>query len=191
LGENSRAAAFRFAKRDVSEYKKLVLSHPKYISKVMMMLRPVQDQDATGLFALVGSCFAQHEGVFLEPDGLDRDLNAYASEMARVGGEGFVIEEAGKLIAFVSGVDLGEGAYQLKRLYLDPNQHGSGIALKLLRHIEECAHAKNAATIELWSDTRFTRAHRFYEREGYVKQAETKALHDSSNTIEFQFIKTL
>lgn len=156
-----------------------------------MKLRPVQDTDAAGLLALIGSCFAQHEGVFLEPDGLDSDLNAYATELAKIGGEGFVLEQGGAIIACVSGVDMGEGVYQLKRLYLSPGQHGSGIAPKLLQHIEDCARAKVATTIELWSDTRFTRAHRFYEREGFAKSGVQRDLHDSSSTTEFHFTKSL
>ena len=65
------------------------------------------------------------------------------------------------------------------------------MGLALLKHVEERAKARGARTIELWSDTRFERAHRFYEREGYVKQAATRFLHDVSNTEEYQFIKSL
>ncbi|WP_417456756.1 GNAT family N-acetyltransferase [Kordiimonas sp.] len=154
-------------------------------------LRPVRDEDGPALIALIGSIFSEYEGVYIEPDGLDSDLNAYASYIASEGGEGFVVEGPGGLLACVSYSQIEGDRYQLKRIYLSADLRGSGMGLKLLRHVEGKAKARGAATMELWSDTRFTRAHRFYEREGYVKQAETRDLNDSSNTTEFQFIKQL
>lgn len=154
-------------------------------------LRHVRDEDGPALIELIGSIFGEYEGVYLEPDGLDSDLNAYASYIEAEGGEGFVVEGEDGLLACVSYSQIEGTQYQLKRIYLSADLRGSGMGLKLLHHVETLAKARGAATMELWSDTRFTRAHRFYEREGYVKQAKTRDLHDSSNTTEFQFIKTL
>lgn len=156
-----------------------------------MQLRPVKDEDADGLFGLVGRCFAEYDGVMLEPDGLDKDLAAYESELLAIGGAGFVLEEDGHILALVSGGPGEGGIYQLKRLYLDADLRGSGQALTLLHYIEGVARAHGAEEIELWSDTRFTRAHRFYEREDYAKSGRTRDLGDISNTTEFHFIKTL
>ena len=155
-------------------------------------LRPVRDKDADGLIALIGGIFGEYEGVYLEPDDLDKDLRAYESYITGEGGEGFVLEGAdGKLLACVSYCPIEGERYQLKRIYLSADLRGSGMGVKLLHHVEDLARARGARTMELWSDTRFTRAHRFYEREGYVKQPKTRDLHDSSNTTEYQFIKAL
>ena len=154
-------------------------------------LRPVRDEDGPALIKLIGGIFSEYEGVFIEPDGLDSDLNAYASYIAAEGGEGFVVEGGGDLLACVSYSQIEGSQYQLKRIYLSADLRGSGMGIKLLHHVEALAKARGATTMELWSDTRFTRAHRFYEREGYVKQAQTRDLHDSSNTTEYQFIKAL
>ncbi|WP_417451223.1 GNAT family N-acetyltransferase [Kordiimonas sp.] len=154
-------------------------------------LRPVRDDDAEGLITLIGGIFAEYDGVHIEPDGLDSDLHAYASYMASVEGEAFVVEGGGKLLACVSYCPLAGSRFQLKRIYLSADLRGSGMGLKLLQHAEGRARTRGAKSMELWSDTRFTRAHRFYEREGYIKQAETRDLHDSSNTTEYQFIKEL
>jgi hypothetical protein len=43
----------------------------------------------------------------------------------------------------------------------------------------------------LWTDTRFTGAHRFYERKGYVADGRTRDLYDLSNSVEFFLQKTL
>lgn len=154
-------------------------------------LRPVRDDDAEGLIALIGGIFSEYEGVYLEPDDLDSDLQAYKTYMDSQGGEGFVIDGDGKLLACVSYCPIEGDRFQLKRIYLSKDLRGTGMGLKLLHHVEDLARARGAKTMELWSDTRFTRAHSFYEREGYQRQPETRDLHDSSNTTEYQFIKQL
>ena len=41
----------------------------------------------------------------------------------------------------------------------------------------------------LWSDTRFDRAHRFYEKRSYVRQGPIRVLDDISNSLEFGYAK--
>ncbi|NVJ71314.1 MAG: GNAT family N-acetyltransferase [Alphaproteobacteria bacterium] len=156
-----------------------------------MKMRPVKDSDCDGLIELIGGCFSEYEGVFLEPDGLDKDLQAYATYMREQGGEGFVVEKGDKLVASVAYAPIEGTRFELKRLYLSQELRGSGMGLELLHHVEDLARNRDATEMELWSDTRFTRAHRFYEREGYVKQGYTRDLHDISNTTEYCFIKAL
>lgn len=156
-----------------------------------LKIRPAEDRDADGLIKLIGDCFSEYEGVFLEPDGLDADLKAYASFMKEIDGEAFVVEKEGELVAVSSYAPLEGDKYQLKRIYLSQKLRGSGMGLELLHLVEGKARARGAASMELWSDTRFTRAHSFYQREGYVKQDYTRDLLDSSNTTEFCFIKQL
>ena len=154
-------------------------------------IRQVADADAKSLIKLIGDCFSEYEGVVLEPEGLDSDLHTYATSIADAGGEAFAVDMDQELVALVSYAPLEGKRFQLKRIYLSSKLRGSGMGLKLLHHVEARAKARGATEMELWSDTRFTRAHRFYEREGYMKQAETRDLHDISNTTEFQFIKQL
>jgi GNAT superfamily N-acetyltransferase len=155
------------------------------------LIRAVKDNDAEALFALVGNCFSEYEGVFLDRDDLDSDLKAYETYIRELGGEGFVAIKEGCLVASVASAPCRKGAWEVKRLYLSASLRGSGMGPKLLRLAEETAHTGGARYMDCWTDTRFTRAHRFYEREGYVKQAETRDLGDISNTTEFYYIKTL
>ncbi len=156
-----------------------------------MTVRPVRNRDAAGLIDLIDRCFSEYPGVVVEPDGIDSDLRAYATALEKIGGEGFVVEQEGRIVGLVSGCLARGDLYQLKRIYLDAKLRGSGMGEKLLRLIEGRAKACGAESIELWSDSRFLRAHRFYQREGYVKQAVTRDLHDCSNTTENYFIKKL
>lgn len=155
------------------------------------LLRAVHDSDAEALAALVEGCFQEYQGVFLDLDHLDADLKAYGSYMKDVGGEARVHEVDGIIAAFVSGMPIDNDRYQLKRLYVASSMRGTGIASYLLRQVEERALKLGAKQIELWSDSRFSRAHSFYVREGFVKQDKTQELNDISNTTEYFFIKTL
>jgi len=156
-----------------------------------MTFRPVRNGDAEGLISLIERCFSEYQGVVVEPDGIDADLRAYATALENSGGEGFVLEQDDQIVALVSGVLLSKGRYQLKRIYLDSSLRGSGMGTKMLRLIESRAVACGAVSIELWSDTRFERAHRFYIREGYEKTGHERTLGDLSNSIEYQFFKKL
>lgn len=156
-----------------------------------MHVRPVRDEDADKLFALIGRCFAEYDDVVVEPKGLDADLQSYATYLEKTGGEGYVIDQGDAIVALVSGMPIDEKRYQLKRIYMDQVLRGTGMAPKLLRLVEARACAIGAQSLELWSDTRFVRAHRFYEREGFVQQKKSRTLSDSSNTTEYQFVKIL
>ncbi len=156
-----------------------------------MPIRPVRNKDATGLISLIERCFSEYPGVVVEPDGIDADLRAYATALEQSGGEGFVLEQDGQIVGLVSGVLLSGARYQLKRIYLDASLRGSGMGAKMLRLIEGRARTCGASSIELWSDTRFERAHRFYVREGYAKTGATRELGDLSESVEYHFTKTL
>lgn len=157
----------------------------------MLKKRPVLDSDADDLFRLIEHCYTGYQGVFVERDGIDADLNNYASELAQLGGRGLVIGNAAGVIALVSGAPVNSERYQLKKLYVHEEQRGSGLAKELVADVETWATQHGSKTLELWSDTRFKRAHRFYEREGFVRQADTRALNDLSNSIEYKFVKRL
>ena len=74
-------------------------------------------------------------------------------------------------------------------VYAQPSPHGSGLGHALLETAEAHARAAGAARLVLWSDTRFDRAHRFYEKHGYVRHGPIRVLHDISNSLEFGYAK--
>jgi len=79
--------------------------------------------------------------------------------------------------------------WEICRVYVAASQRGTGIAATLMATAEAHARAAGAEVIRLWSDTRFTRAHTFYAKLGYVRQGPIRVLNDLSNSLEFPFIK--
>jgi len=155
-------------------------------------IRPLVDADADGLIALISGCFAEYEGTYIDLDDLDSDLLSYESNLKAQGGQGFVaVDAAGAIHGSVACAPSGEARFELKRLYLNSSLRGTGIGLKLLHTVEDIARASGAIHMDAWSDTRFLRAHRFYEREGYRRGPHTRDLNDISNSVEYYFIKQL
>ena len=81
--------------------------------------------------------------------------------------------------------------WEICKLYLARDRRGTGLAEALLRQAETHAVAAGAARLLLWSDTRFTRAHRFYEKHHYLRAGPIRALHDLSNSLEFGYAKPI
>jgi RimJ/RimL family protein N-acetyltransferase len=86
-----------------------------------------------------------------------------------------------------------EGApgLELKKCYLHPSQRGRGLARRLVALVEDHASSLGIATVELWSDTRFTTAHAVYEHLGYRRTGRERDLHDLSATREYHFVKRI
>ena len=54
-------------------------------------------------------------------------------------------------------------------MYVTPAQRGTGIAIAVLKGLEEWARAQSAAELVLETGTAQPDAMRFYEREGYTR----------------------
>ena len=83
------------------------------------------------------------------------------------------------------------GWLQLRKLYVARAYRRQGLAGALLARVEAAARERGAAGIELWADTRFVDAHRFYADRGYQRLPETRELFDLSRSVEFHFEKRL
>ncbi len=116
------------------------------------------------------------------------ELRALASHYAARGGTLWV---AGPVDGMVATAPLADGAWEICRVYVHPRLHGAGLGRALLQVGERHAAASGASELVLWSDTRFTRAHRFYERHSYVRAGKSRALADIGNTLEFRYAKPL
>lgn len=62
---------------------------------------------------------------------------------------------------------VGAGSVEVKRMYVVPEARGSGVAVAVLRALEEEAQALGARRVVLETGTLQPEAIRFYEREGY------------------------
>ena len=117
-----------------------------------------------------------------------QEFHALASYYA---GALWVAEEQGTIVGMIATrPDPGAvGTWEICRVYVHPDRHGSGLGHALLDIAEAHAMAGGAQRLFLWSDTRFTRAHRFYEKRTYQRVGEVRALHDLSHSHEFCFEK--
>jgi GNAT superfamily N-acetyltransferase len=153
------------------------------------MIRPGLDGDAAGIIALIGACWAEYPGIVLDVDGEVPELRALASHYVGKGGALWVAEGDGQIVAMVGVVPHAQDTWEIVRLYMLPAYRGTDLAPRLLATAE--AHARNAGAtrLVLWSDTRFDRAHRFYEKHSYVRHGPIRVLHDISNSLEFGYAK--
>ena len=157
-----------------------------------LALRPARDDDAQDLFGLLALCFAEYPGCFVDPHEDLPDLRAPGASVAGQGGVFWVLEDArGRICACVSVAFPERGVAELHRLYVRPDQRKQGLGGRLVQHVEDFARGRGAARLFFWSDTRFTAAHRLYERMGYARGAATRDLGDISNSVEFRFEKAL
>jgi GNAT superfamily N-acetyltransferase len=63
--------------------------------------------------------------------------------------------------------DLGEGAGEVKRMYVAPAWRGSGVASRILGTLEDWARGQGWASLRLETGDRLPAAVRFYVRSGY------------------------
>jgi putative acetyltransferase len=162
-----------------------------------LQIRGAEDADAAGLIALIGTVYAEYPGCILDVDAEEPALKAIASAFASSGGNFWVaIDGSGALVGCVGWVPgplvSGQrGWVQLRKLYVARAQRRRGLASELCARVESAAREQRAPGIELWSDSRFLDAHRFYVARGYQRQPETRELADLSCSTEYRFTKAL
>jgi len=156
-----------------------------------MIIRPARDGDGTALAALIATTFAEYPGcLFLDEE--FPELKAPASHYAKLGGQLFVAEAGGEVIGSLAAVMTPvRGTGELFKVYASAGHRGSGLAQRLYAEGEALLKARGAREIILWSDTRFTRGHRFYEKLGFVREPVERYLADASASWEFFFRKRL
>jgi len=155
------------------------------------VLRPGRDEDAGGFIALIGACWREYPGCVMDLDGEVPELRALASHVTHLGGALWATEAAGRVVGMVLARPLGGEDWELGKMYVDRAYRGSGLARTLAEAAEAHARAHGAIRLKLWSDTRFDRAHRFYEKMSFVRGGPLRVLGDKSNSLEFAYAKPL
>ncbi len=154
------------------------------------MIRPARDDDAAGFIDLIGSCWAEYPGCVLDVEAEAPELRALATYFRDLGGMLWAMEREGRVIGMIGTRPLKEDqAWEICRMYLDGGARGGGLASRLLDTAEAHARAAGAVRMVLWTDTRFTRAHGFYEKHGYVRHGSIRILDDLSHSLEFRYAK--
>lgn len=154
--------------------------------------RPARDEDAQDLFGLLSLCFAAYPGCFVDPHDDLPDLLAPGQSFAAKGGAFWVAEDERGRVCACAALDFPEpGTAEMHRLYVRPDQRRRGLARRLIAEAEALAGSRGAGRMVLWSDTRFTDAHRLYTSLGYAGGEVTRDLGDISGSVELFFEKRL
>lgn len=151
------------------------LEHVAMASDLLPGLRAVRDDDAAAVQALIGGCWAEYPGCVLDIDGEEPWMRAPATGF---GGSLWVLGGALSVQACV-----GVRGEELKSLYVVASARGRGWGRVLVRL------AERAGARRLWTDSRFTDAHRLYARLGWGRTGATRELHDLSATTELEFVR--
>lgn len=156
-----------------------------------LIIRSVHDRDSTGLIALIDRVFGEYPGCILDVDADMPELRSPASSAQNTDARWWVAELDGEIVGSVSIAPADGQGVELKRLYVAASARRRGLGGHLVRLVESEAKHRNATRIVLWTDTRFADAHRLYEKMGYSRSPETRALNDGSNTVEYFYAKDL
>jgi len=154
-------------------------------------LRAVRDTDAAGLIALIAACYAEYPGVVLDVDREAPELHAMASFAAAHGGRFWVAETEAAVVGCVGVFPAPEQRHELRKLYVARAARRRGLGRRLCGLAESAAREDGARAVELWSDTRFTDAHRLYRNLGFRETGGRRDLHDLSHSTEIHFVKRL
>jgi putative acetyltransferase len=150
-----------------------------------------RDDHAAGLIELIQSVFSEYEGVLFLLEELP-ELRRIASSFRADDGRFWCALRAGRIVGCVGfTASRDPDGVELKKLYVARSERRRGLGDHLTRMVEQEAARRGKRFVELWSDTRFTTAHRFYRRRGYRDDGATRELGDASRSRELYFRKRL
>lgn len=172
------------------------------------VLRHAADSDAEGVIALYAACWGAYEGMILDTEEEMAHLNQVATHYRRAGGQAWVAEWAVRSVEEVPAASgdrraalsvagtvawrpLDDERGELQMLYVMPGARKRGLASQLVGMVETHVRDLGFEMLELWSDVRFTDAHRLYRSLGWEQLDETRFVGDLSNSTEFHFKKPL
>ncbi|HVF48634.1 MAG TPA: GNAT family N-acetyltransferase [Pyrinomonadaceae bacterium] len=156
----------------------------------MMLLRPAREPDTAGVHALIAHVYVEY-GCSLNVEE-EEHLQRPGPYFREHGGEFWVLEDDGAILATVAVVvHAAEDAAELKSLYVDASLRRQGWGRRLVGVASEYALRSGARRMFLWSDTRFVEAHGLYRSMGFRELDGTRELHDSNNSVEYGFDKSL
>lgn len=165
-----------------------------------MRIRAATNDDRTGIIALIDGCYREY-GEVMYTEGADADLLDVEAAYARRGGAFVVLvddddeedrdaadrddegePDGGAVFGTHAVLPLpdSDGACTFRRLYLHASLRGGEWGRRLMAWALTEARARGFARVEFWSDTRFERAHRFFERLGFQRDGRVREMHDGA-----------
>jgi putative acetyltransferase len=134
---------------------------------VSARIRDYVPGDHSSVVRLVVDVLAEF-GFSSQVGGIERDLQEIGDRYAGADAGFWVAERDDEIAGTVAVRRKDSGTCELKRLYVHPAQRGTGLGQRLYAHAETFARDAGYERIWLDSSRRFTKAHRLYERNGFV-----------------------
>jgi putative acetyltransferase len=154
-------------------------------SRRRLSVRMALPADAASIQQLINGIFGEY-GLALIMDGVDAHLAQPAEYFQAGGGEFWVVEDGGQIVATVGVLPHDGDAVELKALYVYPSIRRQGWGRRLTKLVMDYAKATGKKRVILWSDTRFTDAHRLYRGLGFLPFGR-RELHDIYDSSEYGF----
>jgi N-acetylglutamate synthase-like GNAT family acetyltransferase len=149
-----------------------------------LLLRLVESEDVPSILELIDGVYAEY-GCKLDAENEERHLLNPGAYFRQSGGEFWVVEEDGTIRA-TAAVQLHADASELKSLYVHSSLRRQGWGRRLTNLAIEHTRERGLRRMFLWSDTRFTDAHRLYRSLGF-RECGYRELNDSNNSKEYGF----
>jgi GNAT superfamily N-acetyltransferase len=161
-------------------------------------VRHAVDEDARGIIDLYAACWGEYDDMVFDPAGEMVHLHHAATYYGDLGGSAWVAERSsdGRVSGSAAWVPVsvaGEpgSLAELQMIYVMPDARRQGLASYLVEMVERHVSGLGFERFRLWSDTRFTDAHRLYRSLGWEMLDETRLVDDLSHSIEYHFTKPL
>lgn len=129
--------------------------HPKYQAQVIELILQIQ-QDEFGL-----------------PITLDDqpDLLIIPAKYQQGNGNFWLALDGDKVIGTIAAIDIGNSQLALRKMFVDVNYRGDslGVAKNLMFNLINWSKLKNVQAVYLGTVDRFKAAHRFYQKNGFIR----------------------
>lgn len=158
-----------------------------------VIVRDAEDSDAEQVIDLIERVYDEFQGCVLLVEEEEPELKTPKSAFGNLGGRFWVAECQGRVCATVAMTPTdAPGVARLQKLYVADAARGRGIGEALCNLVERTAREQmKASMMMLYTDSRFLKAHRLYERLGYKRQPGLVRRADASNSIEYVYTKPL
>lgn len=151
-------------------------------------LRPTTPDDLPQIHALVDTIYRDY-GAWLDLE-LEPHWVSPGPYFRKTGGEFWVLAAGQRVVGTVAVQLHPDDSAELKCLYIHYDLRRQGWAKWLVALVEDYARQQGKTRLVLWSDVRFTAAHRLYAGLGYTQEGY-KDWQDEQGTREYGFWRLL
>lgn len=149
-------------------------------------LRSATPSDTSGIVSLIAEVYAEYDCV-LDTEN-DEPYLLDAGKHFRASGGDFWVVEGSEGIKGTVAVSLSPESGELKNLYVHRSLRGLGWGRYLVQTAIEHVQRAGKQGMVLWSDTRFSDAHRLYRKMGFAESG-VRELDDINESVEYGFEK--